>query len=94
MAYFITASVNASISGSYIKDSGSYVSTSIEYSNKPININFIVTIDKSNSIFPNTFSKELKPTINFTLPTKENIFWYYNTTGSRDTDYNSIISLK
>lgn len=93
MAYFITASSNASISSSYINDSGSLVSSSVSTTNIAVNLDLISTVEKNNALFPLFQSKEYKPTIKFNL-CNNHILWYYNTTGSRDSDYNLIVNIK
>lgn len=93
MAYFITASVNASISQSYINESGSYTSSSVEFINNPINVSLVFTMKKSNNLFPLVSSREYKPSIEF-VTSKETFIWLYNNTGSRDSDFNSIQSTK
>lgn len=90
MAYFVTASYNANISSSYVNESGSLASSSIEYVNNPINIDLITDINKNNSIFPIGGSREFKPTILFNLLDNDNISWYYNTTDNRDKDYDTL----
>jgi hypothetical protein len=94
MAYFVTASTSASIEQNTYTSTGSIITQSTYIPNDPINIDLISSIKKSNITVPNLNRPVFKPSITFEYGGGNNqINWLFDTTGSRDLNYNLIKQL-
>ena len=92
MAYFITASTSASVEIQFL--SASVIASESTFTdNDPINVDSIVTFKKGNSEFPNQSRPLYKDSISFTNCDGTDINWLYDTTASRDSDFNIIKTL-
>ena len=92
MAYFITASASASVVQTTFDTTGSIVTSSLYTPNDPINVDNIVYVQKGSSKFPNLSRPVFKYSLSF-LYNGQSISWLYDTTSSRDSDYNLIKTL-
>lgn len=92
MAYFITASASASVVQTTFDTTGSIVTSSLFTPNDPINVDNIVYVQKGSSKFPNLSRPVFKHSLSF-LYNGQSISWLYDTTSSRDSDYNLIKTL-
>ena len=92
MAYFITASASASVIQTTFDTTGSIVTSSLYTPNDPINVDNIVYVQKGSNPFPNLRRPVYKYSLSF-LYNGQSISWLYDTTSSRDSDYNLIKTL-
>lgn len=92
MAYFITASASASVVQTTFDTTGSIVTSSLYAPNDPINVDNIVYVQKGSNPFPNLNRPVYKYSLSF-LYNGQSISWLYDTTASRDSDYNLIKTL-
>jgi hypothetical protein len=95
--FFVTSSASASVIQTTFDTTGSIVTSSLYTSNNPINLSEITYIQKSSSPFPNLSRPVYKPSVSFVyIGNGENktINWLYDTTSSRDTDFEYINSIK
>jgi len=93
MAYFITASTSASVTQTTFDTTGSIVTSSLFTPNDPLNVDNITTIKKSRSQYPSLNRPIYKESVSFTNCDGTNINWLYDTTASRDSDFNIIKAL-
>jgi len=93
MAYFITASTSASVTQTTFDTTGSIVTSSLYTPNDPLNADNITTIKKSRSPYPNLNRPIYKESVSFTDNNGTSINWLYDTTASRDSDFNIIKAL-
>ena len=92
MAYFISSSSSSSYSQSVIDVSGSILSASVFIDNNPINMDYVSFFQKANTPIPGLTKKISKPSIVF-LINDSSTSWLYDTTASRDSDFNIIKAL-
>jgi len=93
MAYFITASTSASVTQTTFDTTGSIVTSSLFTPNDPLNVDNITTIKKSRSPYPSLNRSIYKESVSFTNCDGTSINWLYDTTASRDNDFNIIKAL-
>lgn len=89
MSYFLTSSWSASISVINPPSGSTITSSSQYYYNWPVSEIRINWFEKTTTSFPNT--NQSKPSITFHF-NNDNVKWLYNTTGSRDVEYNFFIT--
>ena len=95
--FFVTSSASSSVVQTTFDTAGSIVTSSLYTSNNPINLSEVTYIQKGSSQFPNLSRPVYKPSVSFVYTgngENKTINWLYDTTSSRDTDFNYINSIK